>query len=115
MSHLEEKLALQIRALGLPTPSREFKFHEKRKWRFDFAFPELLWAIEVHGGGWNNGGHNRNPIVMWRDYEKLNAAQELGWRVLQFTGVQVHDGTAIAQLERILSLPICGHKKQGVG
>jgi len=38
---------------------------------------------------------------MWKDYEKLNAAQEMGIRVLQFTGDQVKDGTAINQVERI--------------
>jgi len=103
MSGLEENFAFQLRAVGLPVPEREFKFHEKRKWRFDFAFPEQLWAVEINGGGWNSGAHNRNPIAMWRDYEKLNAAQELGWRVLQFTGTQIKDGTAINQLERILN------------
>ena len=47
------------------------------------------------------GGHNRNALTMWKDYEKLNAAQELGIRVLQFTGQQVKDGTAVTQLKRI--------------
>lgn len=101
MSQLEDSFELQIRAAGLPKPVREFRFHDVRKWRFDFAYPENMWAIEIHGGGWVNGGHNRNAIVMWQDYEKLNTAQELGWRVLQFTGEQVKDGVAVNTLERI--------------
>ena len=29
---------------------KEFKFHPKRKWRFDYAFPFLMIAVEVDGG-----------------------------------------------------------------
>ena len=57
--------------------------------------------MEIQGGGWVRGGHNRNALTMWKDYEKLNAAQELGIRVLQFTGQQIKDGTAVGQMERL--------------
>lgn len=99
-SALEDLLAFQIKAVGLPDFEREYKFHPDRRWRFDF-YHESGWGIEINGGGWNKGGHNRNPIAMGRDYEKYNAAQELGIRVLLYTGEQIKDMTAIAQLERI--------------
>jgi hypothetical protein len=35
--------------------------------------------------------------------EKLNAAAELGYRVLRFTPRMVEDGSALAQIQRILS------------
>jgi len=38
---------------------------------------------------------------MGKDYEKYNAAQEMGINVLLYTGEQVKDGSAITQIERI--------------
>ena len=101
MSQLEESFAFHIKAFGLPEPKREHKFHPDRRWRLDFYWELNGWAVEIQGGGWVRGGHNRNAKTMWKDYEKLNAAQEMGIKVLQFTGDQVRDGTAIAQVERI--------------
>jgi hypothetical protein len=98
-SSLEALLAFQMKAEGLPEFEREYQFHPDRKWRFDFYHEG--WGIEINGGGWNQGGHNRNPIVMGRDYEKYNAAQEMGIKVLLYTGEQIKDLTALAQLERI--------------
>jgi very-short-patch-repair endonuclease len=57
---------------------REFRFHSSRRWRFDFAFPSLKLAIEVDGSG-----HQRFGTAS-KDYEKLNEAARLGWRVLRF-------------------------------
>ena len=100
VSHLEEKFAYQIKAVGIPTPIREFKFHPDRKWRFDFYW-ETGWAVEINGGGWQGGGHNRNPIKLWENYEKYNAAMEMGIRVLLYTGTQVDNGIAVQQVQRI--------------
>jgi len=100
-SQLEESFAFQIKAFGLPEPIREYRFFKDRRWRLDFFWEENRWAVEIQGGGWVSGGHNRNAKSMWRDYEKLNTAQEMGIRVLQFTGDQVKDGTAIQTLERL--------------
>tara|TARA_R110002020_G_scaffold28797_3_gene91387 strand:+ start:770 stop:1126 length:357 start_codon:yes stop_codon:yes gene_type:complete len=62
---------------------REFKFHPKRKWRFDFAFPEAMVAVEADGGEYcQNGGRHSSSS----DYEKINQATILGWRVLRYRG-----------------------------
>jgi hypothetical protein len=42
-------LELQCRAVKLPEPVREFYFAKPRRWRFDFAWPEQLIALEVEG------------------------------------------------------------------
>lgn len=42
MSLGEETLLLQLRALKLPAPEREYRFHPGRRWRFDFAWPSLI-------------------------------------------------------------------------
>ena len=37
--------ALEVR--GLPRPEREWKFDAKRRWRFDYAWPQQMIALEV--------------------------------------------------------------------
>lgn len=68
-----------------PDPVREYRFHPVRMWRLDFAFVDLKVAIEVQGGTFmgGKGAHSRGP-QQHKDYEKLNTAQALGWRVFQF-------------------------------
>ena len=66
---------------GIPEPEFEFKFHPVRKWRFDLAWPEKKLYLEVDGGIWIKGGHNRGA-QMKKDWEKRNAASILGWRGL---------------------------------
>lgn len=101
-SKLEATLALHIRADRLPTPLREYRFHPRRRWRFDFAWPELMLAVEVDGGEWLRGRHYR-PDGMARDREKTIAADRLGWTVLHFAGSQVRSGEAIALLKAWLA------------
>lgn len=62
-------------------PFTEFRFDEKRKWRFDFAWPEWRLALEVQGGLFTNGRHSRGAALL-KEHEKLNAAACAGWRVL---------------------------------
>lgn len=83
-SALEERLNWLIRALGLPTPEREFRFHDTRKWRFDFAWPDQKIAVECEGGAWSGGRHTRGAGFI-ADCEKYNAAALQGWRVFRFT------------------------------
>lgn len=52
-----------------------------RDWRFDFAFPLVAIAVEVDGGRWTaGGGRHMTP----GDYQKLNMAVKLNWRVLRY-------------------------------
>lgn len=106
MSDLEEIMAFQMSAAGIPTPMREYKFALKleppRKWRFDFAWEidgQRL-ALEVDGGTWAGGRH-----VSGRGYEndciKLNAATLDGWGVYRVTGPMVKDGRALELVARI--------------
>ena len=57
---------------------------EGRKFRFDCANVKERIAIEVEGGLWITGRHNR-PVGMMQDMEKYNAAVIAGWRVLRYT------------------------------
>lgn len=84
---------------GLPRPEVEYKFHPTRKWRFDFAWSGFraldgTWytdfdsmadkkvALEVDGGIWIQGGHNRGAQIK-ATWEKENEAQCMGWRILK--------------------------------
>lgn len=78
----------------LPYPQREFRFHPKRKWRFDFAWPETKIAVEIEGGTYTRGRHVR-PHGYAADCEKYNEATRAGWKVYRFTSKMVADGKAI--------------------
>ena len=87
--------------LHLPEPAREYRFHPVRKWRFDLAWPELRVALEVDGGVYVSGAHNRGPHVE-SDCEKFSEAAALGWRVLRVTPRHVRDGRALVWLRGAL-------------
>lgn len=48
-SPLVRALETHIRALGLPEPTMEHRFHDSRKWRFDMAWPEHMIGVECEG------------------------------------------------------------------
>lgn len=62
----------------------EYKFHDTRKWRFDFAIPDKKIAIEVEGGIWVQGRHNRASGFI-KDMEKYNTAASMGWLLIRAT------------------------------
>ena len=66
---------------GLLVPEVEYRFHPDRKWRFDFAWPDSRVYLEVDGGIYIAGAHNRGARIK-KDWEKRNAATVLGWRGL---------------------------------
>jgi len=95
---------------GIPGPLTEFRFAPPRQWRFDFAWvladghhgtagaeqicSEKLSepcgsvanhlggvALEVQGGIFTRGRHTRGAALL-KEYDKLNMAAALGWRVL---------------------------------
>jgi len=93
LSSGEEDFALQCRIYSI-LPEREYKFHPKRKWRFDFALPDRMVAIEIEGGVWSGGRHTRGSGYI-KDLEKYNQAALMGWAILRFTSDQVISGEAI--------------------
>ena len=72
---------------------KEFRFSTKRRWRFDYRIIdperlELKLAVEINGSAFTQGRHTRG-VGYGNDLEKINAAQSLGWKVLQYTTGQV--------------------------
>lgn len=95
-------LHLQMNAAGLPAPLTEYRFDPKRRWRADFAWPDLMLLVEVEGGAWTNGRHTRGSGFI-ADCEKYNEAALGGWRVLRVTGDHIKSGEALAWIARALA------------
>ena len=100
-SALEAELALQIKALGLPEPVREYRAIAGRKFRFDFAWLEQRLLVEVNGGTYTQGAHSTGRGIA-RDYERANLAVLHGWRVLTFDGKAVKSGEAVEVIRQAL-------------
>lgn len=101
LSQHEELLALQLRITKLEQPKREYRFHETRRWRFDFAWPELLFAVEVEGITYEHGRHQRKEGFEG-DLEKYQSAMLLGWTVYRTSGAMVKSGSALLTIETML-------------
>jgi len=81
---------------------REYEFHPKRKWRFDYALPRERIALEVEGGVWQYGRHNRAAGFLG-DMDKYNAAAVLGWRVIRITPKNLRTSATINMLRAAIN------------
>ena len=70
---------------------REYVFHDTRRWRVDRAFPDQRVAVEIEGGIWNQGRHNR-ALGLIADAEKYNALAEAGWLLIRIPGPWLQRG-----------------------
>jgi very-short-patch-repair endonuclease len=126
---LHDKLAFDFRSRRLPPFVTELRFakdahdlprwKEKKtdrapSWRFDFAWPEYMLAVEIEGLSmeevtrrngekrWVCMGGHATPQGYKDDCEKYNAALELGWGVLRFEQDAVKSNIAIESVIRVL-------------
>jgi hypothetical protein len=86
---LVEDFNLICQNRGIWLPSSEVVFEPERRWRFDFAWPAQKLALEIQGGIWTAGRHVRGAALL-REWEKLNQAAILGWRILYASPDQVY-------------------------
>lgn len=91
---LEQEFQMQLRGAQVRAWRREYVFLPGRAWRFDFAWPTELIAVEIQGGG--HGGAHARPAGYRGDCQKHNAAAcTMGWRVLRGTAEMVRSGELI--------------------
>lgn len=88
------------RAWGLPEPVPEYRFHPVRRWRFDWAWPDRLVALEVNGGVFTAGRHSRG-VGQTKDFEKWSHAAVAGWRLLHVTPRDLAGPQTLALLEAV--------------
>lgn len=118
-SDLETKLAQQLALLRVPAPETEFRFaahhvggpgkgvRERLRaarlsdWKFDFAWPAHRFAVEVEGGAWINGRHNRGAGFE-EDLRKYHAAMSIGWNVYRCGASLIKTGQAAELIENLL-------------
>lgn len=100
-TYQDKNLFLEVcKAHNLPVPVAEYKFHETRKWRFDWLFDGVV-ALEIQGALFSGGRHTRGAALL-SEYQKLNEAQLAGFVVLLVTPEQVETGEAFALVRRAL-------------
>ena len=87
-SVLESRFGALWEIAGCPPLVREYRFDEVRRWRFDFAHPATQIAIEIEGGLYGNGRHQRAQGYI-ADCEKYNVATLGGWQVYRLTSEMI--------------------------
>lgn len=91
--------------LGLGKWEEEYVFLKGRRFRFDFAWPKHMIAVEIEGATFVKGRHT-SGVGFAKDCEKYNLATLSGWRVYRFTTQMVNDQTAIQFMHKVfIKLP----------
>lgn len=100
----EETFALHCQAYFHPVnqPTREYQFIADRKWRFDFAWPGKLVAVEVEGGTSFGRSRHSKGEGFERDAAKYNRAAREGWTVLRYSTRMVTSGEAIDEVVSVI-------------
>jgi very-short-patch-repair endonuclease len=99
----EAVLLNRLARLHLPVPRTQGQIIQGRKYRFDATWPEFKVAVEVQGGQWTRGRHNR-AAGYESDAEKSALAQIEGWIVLAVTPSMINKGLADFLIRRALEV-----------
>ena len=86
----------------LPAPTTEFQFAPPRRWRFDYAWPAELVAVEIEGITFLGGRHQRRQGFV-NDCEKYEAALLDGWRVYRVPGPWIAEGGRLIWREQVMT------------
>ncbi len=81
----------------------EYCFYPTRRWRFDVAWPDVKVALEIEGGVWQYGRHNRASSFL-KDMEKYNEAASMDWLVLRCPWEWVEDGRIFEVLVKTIKM-----------
>jgi hypothetical protein len=81
-------MAMRVLLGDLPRPQPEYQFVPERGWRFDYAWPDSMVALEIEGGVYTGGRHVRGAGYE-QDLDKYNEAALRGWKVIRFSLSQI--------------------------
>lgn len=83
----------------------EYRFHDRRRWRFDYAFPGLRVALEKEGGVFMGSmGRHTSGKGFTDDCEKYSVAASMGWLVIRATTTQIRKQLFVPWLADALAL-----------
>lgn len=119
MSELEHSLKFQLKALKIVGFKEEYRFNAEKlgkgpglrkrlidaglkDWRFDFAWPALMLAVEVEGVTLGHGRHQRMAGFN-EDLKKYDSAMAQGWTVYRVSADLIHSGQAVKTIEKLLN------------
>ena len=83
-------------------PVLDHVFHPERRWKFDVAYPTAKLAVEI------NGRFHLVQSQHRKDCEKINAALEMGWRVLQYPASVVTTKARLPLVVEQITRVLCG-------
>lgn len=111
--HLEATFSQGVRAIRLPPPRVQYRFHPARDYRADFAWPQAMLMVEIDGGTrgrvnpktgeweFKPGAHTTGDGYH-RDRVRDAEAALAGWLVLRLDANMVTSGDGLSYVERIL-------------
>ena len=102
MSHLEAKFC-EIWTATYPEIDlfSEYRFAPPRRFRFDFAHIQSKTAIECQGAVWSGGRHSRGSGLV-KEYEKMNLAASLGWKIFYLSTETINNLQNYEQIYRAI-------------
>ena len=101
-SHLEVAFEAWLNQnTDIPYAKLEYRFDPERRWRFDFAWPEHMVAVEIEGGLYQGGRHQSLKGFL-ADSEKYESALSLGWSVYRVPGPWVMEGKRYIWREQVM-------------
>jgi hypothetical protein len=81
----------------------EYKFLKDRKFKFDYAIPVIMVAIEVEGGIYTGRAHGSITGIL-RDIEKYNLATCEGWRVIRILPKELLTVKTFDMIKKLINL-----------
>lgn len=78
----------------------QYLFHPIRKWRLDFAFPEIKLGVEIQGYGEGHAAY----ASMANDHTKNNEAVLHGWNIIYLMSYQLQDHNIQATVKYVESI-----------
>ncbi len=97
LDHLEDLATRHNLKLGM-----EHRFHPVRRWRFDYAFPQIKVAVDYDGVMFRSVGHNSLEKII-KDMERSNHAQLCGWDIYKANAKTVQNKEFFAIIEEAVS------------
>ena len=83
-----DSFILTCKSLGMDAPTPEYRFVEDRRWRIDYAWVDIMLAVEIEGAVFTGGRHVRG-IGYAKDMEKYNRMSIEGWLLLRYMPAKI--------------------------